>query len=42
MLGFKFFVPDQLVLDCMEKGFSNGIVPAVTFSAHTLDAAMLF
>lgn len=31
---------DELSLEGVKEGFSNGVVPAISFAAHTLNAAM--
>jgi len=39
--GAKGFSSDKFNLKRMEKTFGNGIIPAIAFSAHAADTAVL-
>ena len=39
--GLVALMMNQLCFQRMEEAFRNGIIPAVTFTAHALDDAML-
>lgn len=38
-LGFEFFVVGLFMLQAAKKSFGRGVIPAITFSAHTLPHA---